>query len=113
MLQNLDPLSDHHIRNLGDVALAILAARALGYAPKEIAERTFKGLRTIGAQIERVEDIICVPLGLRRDPVVAGFWFREHMTCRFGCAKRAVQMIQSDTVFDVIMRGRATDANTS
>lgn len=95
-------LRDHHLVALSREQQGLLAARACGWTSAEISDRTFRGARTISALVERLEDLICVPAGARRDAMVTGFWFGLHVGCAKRCAAVALSLIAENTVFAAI-----------
>lgn len=101
VIQTLSAFSElraHHLTLLAAEEQAILLLRAEGLTPVEIAELLFKHPRTIRAQLEKLEELICIPLGRRKDVGLACGWVVLHVGCSSGCLAEGILHLQENGV---------------
>jgi hypothetical protein len=89
MLQPQDAvrlLRNHHVPNLSPPQQWLLAARAAGLTPAMLETSLHRTVGTIRRDIEKLQDLIFVPLGLERDSWATATWVQLHADC---CLARA------------------------
>jgi hypothetical protein len=71
---------------LADEDQRLLGALVAGLPVAEIAAAIFKAERSVRRDLQRIEELICIPAGVERArPAMAGWWFHEHSWCDQGC----------------------------
>lgn len=74
-------LRNHHLASLSEADQAVLVLRAQGVSPEEIALAVYKHPRTVRAQLERLGELISLPVGRRRDIALTAIWTFIHCGC--------------------------------
>ncbi len=92
----LPRLREHHLRGLSEADYEVLAARMCLGAPGAVGELLYLSAAQVRARVERLLDLIVVPLGLPRDGWFAGLWLAFHHDC---CAARAFLLAENDRRF--------------
>jgi hypothetical protein len=89
-------LRNQHLPNLSLEDQCLFAARARGWPAADIADRLGFAANTVHRKLERLQDAIFVPLGIKHDPWATGLWCAYHATC---CLALATQMIEGGQLF--------------
>lgn len=74
-------LRAHHLPTLDPETRRVVVLRALGRSQAEIAKDRSKSVSGVRRDLERVEDAVCLPLGVRRDGWMMGLWVGMHLGC--------------------------------
>lgn len=73
-----------HIRDISDLDRFIFAARATGWSFDSIAASVHLSADAVRVRVNKLQDGIFTPLGLKRDTWASGWWGAAHATCCLG-----------------------------
>jgi hypothetical protein len=102
VIESLEPheidlmLLEQHVRGISEETQRILAARVCGWSVTAIASRLHYGESSVHRDIEKLQDMILGPLGLKHDGWATSRWFSHHTAC---CMAFAAELIEKGRVF--------------